>query len=502
MIKLKTETKCTRLVFAVDLKNKICYNNIKFYSGGIKMNKSIVRIENIEILNLKNVKYGTIDFKNNRKAYKSSILGLYGQNGSGKTALIDALSLLKLALSGKTIPSYYADFVNVDSGFATLKYTLSVFNNKTNSKYTVCYQFCIKKEMDESVQNVDYLNAVNPKYKTIIFDEVISYSYVNDVSKIKMLPVIDTRTESVFVPKSKYTILVGNSNKTKTDLLSYKKLASATSRSFIFSSELLNVIRKNCKKEYHLDLFENLVWFGNYELFIIDTSNSGLITLNALPLAFQYEEKGRAAVGSLMIRLNEPTLIPQDAVDVVKKVVDNMNIVLTQLVPGLTIGVKDLGTELFANGNTGSKIQLTSNKNSKEIPLRYESEGIKKIISILQLLIVVYNKSSITVAVDELDSGVFEYLLGELLRIISEKGKGQLIFTSHNLRPLETLDRGFIAFTTTNPDNRYIRLVNVKTNNNLRDFYYRDIILGEQSETVYEPTNNYEISLAFREAMR
>ena len=111
-----------------------------------------------------------------------------------------------------------------------------------------------------------------------------------------------------------------------------------------------------------------------------------------------------------------------------------------------------------------------------------------------------YNRGSITVAVDELDSGVFEYLLGELLRIISEKGKGQLIFTSHNLRPLETLDHGFVAFTTTNAENRYIRFTNIKTNNNLRDFYYRDIILGEQSEVVYEPTNNYEIALAFREA--
>ena len=110
----------------------------------------------------------------------------------------------------------------------------------------------------------------------------------------------------------------------------------------------------------------------------------------------------------------------------------------------------------------------------------------------------IYNKESITVAIDELDSGIFEYLLGELLHIISEKGKGQLIFTSHNLRPLETLDRGFIAFTTTNPSNRYIRLSNVKTNNNLRDFYYRDIMLEEQNETVYEPTNNSEIALAFR----
>lgn len=97
-------------------------------------------------------------------------------------------------------------------------------------------------------------------------------------------------------------------------------------------------------------------------------------------------------------------------------------------------------------------------------------------------MIVVYNDSSITVAIDELDAGTFEYLLGELLRIISEKGKGQLIFTSHNLRPLETLDRGFIAFTTTNPENRYIRLNHVKTNHNLRDFYYRDIVLGEQNE--------------------
>ena len=63
-----------------------------------------------------------------------------------------------------------------------------------------------------------------------------------------------------------------------------------------------------------------------------------------------------------------------------------------------------------------------------------------------------------------------------------------------------TETKGFIAFTTTNPDNRYIRLKDIKTNHNLRDFYYRDIVLGEQDEPVYEPTNSYEIALAFREA--
>ena len=115
-------------------------------------------------------------------------------------------------------------------------------------------------------------------------------------------------------------------------------------------------------------------------------------------------------------------------------------------------------------------------------------------------MILAFGNPSICLAIDELDAGIFEYLLGELLDVFSKSAKGQLIFTSHNLRPLETLDRGFIAFTTTNPNHRYIRMANVKDNNNLRDFYYRDIMLGEQDEELYEPTHNAEISLAFREA--
>ena len=247
-------------------------------------------------------------------------------------------------------------------------------------------------------------------------------------------------------------------------------------------------------------LIESLVRYGNYELFVINTANAGIISMNMLPITFKYEEGSRGAVGNILIPLEEAVPIPEEAVKTVEHVITSMNVVLAQIIPGLTIRIETLGEMVFANGNKGIKIQLMSLKNEKAIPLKYESEGIKKIISILQLLIVVYNRSSITVAIDELDAGVFEYLLGELLCIISEKGKGQLIFTSHNLRPLETLDRGFIAFTTTNPSNRYIRMSNIKDNNNLRDFYFRDIILGEQSEELYDPTNNSEIALAFREA--
>ena len=43
-------------------------------------------------------------------------------------------------------------------------------------------------------------------------------------------------------------------------------------------------------------------------------------------------------------------------------------------------------------------------------------------------------------------------------------------------------------------------MTNLKENNNLRDFYYRDIVLGEQSEVLYDSTDNAEIAFAFREA--
>uniref|UniRef100_UPI00325FFC95 hypothetical protein n=1 Tax=Clostridium sp. NkU-1 TaxID=1095009 RepID=UPI00325FFC95 len=134
------------------------------------------------------------------------------------------------------------------------------------------------------------------------------------------------------------------------------------------------------------------------------------------------------------------------------------------------------------------------------IPLKYESEGIIKIISVLNALMCVYNNSSMCLIIDELDAGVYEYLLGELLSVFEKGARGQLIFTSHNLRALEMIHKSSIVFSTTNPANRYIRLQNIKSNHNLRDMYLRSIVLGGQKEAIYAETDSVEIGRAFRRA--
>lgn len=471
------------------------------------MSSAVTRLSSIEIKNFKNVVFGHIDLENSENYENASVLGLYGPNGSGKTTLIDALELLRLALSGLSVSSHFADYINFDSQNAELKYEFKILNPQDDSVYTVSYQVSLGRVANSSG---NITGVTDDSYRPVLFNEALDCSYKCGKTKVRTSSLIDTHTakDEVFVTKNKCLSRVGKDKDSLRTLTIAKELTFAKSRSFIFSKEFLDVVSaednvtenvaSGLPKNYHKLILENLVFFGNFQLFVINAG--GLNRINHLSLALYYDKEEAHCVGNITFDLNGTTVIPQQALNLMQNKIDCMNIVLEQLIPRFSLSVKTLGAALLRNGAMGYQVQLMCNKDSQEIPLQYESEGIKKLISVLHLLIVAYNDPSITVAIDDLDYGIFEYLLGELLRIFSEKGSGQLIFTAHDLRPLETLNKHFIAFTTTNPQNRYIRVSHSRTLNNLRDFYYRDIILGEQKESVYEPTNNSQIALAFIEA--
>ena len=89
------------------------------------------------------------------------------------------------------------------------------------------------------------------------------------------------------------------------------------------------------------------------------------------------------------------------------------------------IELVDTGKTLIENDEELLVFDLVSDRNGVQIPLSYESDGIRRIISFLSIMIAAYNHPSVTLAIDELDSGIFEYMLGELLSIMNESAKGQ-----------------------------------------------------------------------------
>lgn len=81
------------------------------------MESFTVITNSIEIKNLKNVYNGTIDI-----CKESDIVGVYGQNGSGKTAIIQTLVLFKKIVSGEHIRNDMNYCISVDKDECQIKF--------------------------------------------------------------------------------------------------------------------------------------------------------------------------------------------------------------------------------------------------------------------------------------------------------------------------------------------------------------------------------------------
>ena len=459
------------------------------------MGNTIIRLQSIEIKNIKNVKYGKVDISNStfkNKLYKSAdILGVYGQNGSGKTAIIDVLFYLQQIVMGKPLNTTIGDYINVESNTAEINIEYRIFED--DIIYDVGYTIILKKNTDRNIFiQREYMNC-SKTFNEMKSNKTIFIDYNFD------------EQQNVFSPVKNYNELVSINKELKTDLLVAKKMAEKSNTSYIFNETNIEIFRQVVDKGYeHSKVILAIAHFMKINLFVINNTHSGVISANLLlPMTFKVDTESNAtAKGELAVSLMNPTVLNKKFVAMLEEIIEEINMVLVTIIPGMTIGIKNYGPQLTNDGTEALKIELTSIRGDKVIPIRMESDGIIKIISILNALIHAFSDYSVCLAVDELDSGIFEYMLGELLDVFAENAKGQLIFTSHNLRALEMLNKENIMFSTANPENRYIHMKNIKKTNNLRDSYLRSITLGGQNEIIYEETDRLSIAKAFRKAGR
>ncbi|SEA91114.1 hypothetical protein SAMN05216349_15110 [Oribacterium sp. KHPX15] len=460
------------------------------------MRKPIVRLQSITIKNIKNVEDGEIlmpyAFKKQNKYDKAEILGIYGQNGSGKTAIVDSVYFLQVLLSGSSIDKTWSDYVDARKDEAQIEATLLiVFENTT---YDVTYSVKLARDGEDVV---------------IVEESLASSTITADKRTNKTTIVCYERGESdVFTPKKRYDEIVRIVPEASINLIVAKKMAEKSKCSYIWGESSREIFlsrdENNQVRWDYAIIIAALFNFAVRDLFVIRNTHSGYITANiALPMAFRIDQEDKGIKGEFAVSLREPTLLDMERLEILKRIVDDIDTVLYTIIPGMKILVKDLGAQTLEDGKEGHRVELLSQHyDLPAIPIRMESEGIIKIVSILNAMIQMFSDPSICLVIDEMDSGIYEYMFGELLSISAQSAKGQLIFTSHNLRPLEMLDKDSIIFSTANSKKRYIHMKNVKSTNNLRDVYIRCITLGGQNEKLYEETDSLKIARAFRKAGR
>ncbi len=457
------------------------------------MDNLIVRLEEIELEDFKNVKRGGFQMPSalKKETHTADILGIYGQNGSGKTAVIDAFHMLRTIMSGESLGDDAASYINVDSSESTIRLTLRLMDQEMESLGLYTYS----------------LSILNKEGRASIGSESLSVRKKQDggYGREKLLVRHDAGSLG-FKPESTFKKITRSDKNTSLDLMVASRMAERTGSSYIFGKdggyEVFSKLAGEFRDEYAIPVAAIRNYAGT-SLVVISTREAGIVKDDKLKLSFQKKTvEGGISLGQIIIDLKHSQVLGMDEERQLRRMIREMNTVLSAIVPHLELGLYTAGEELTDSGKKGVRVEIVSLKNGKAIPLRFESEGIIKIISILNILLCVYNNPSVCLVIDEFDASIFEYLLGELVSVFSHGAKGQMIFTSHNLRILEMIDKDSVVFSTSNPENRYIRMTNIKNTNNLRDVYIRSILLGGTKENIYEETDSHEIGMALRKAWR
>lgn len=130
--------------------------------------------------------------------------------------------------------------------------------------------------------------------------------------------------------------------------------------------------------------------------------------------------------------------------------------------------------ELYFNKMIGGKI--------KSIPSKYESDGTKRILN--QFDTIIGSLLGETVILDEIDNGIHDILMKNIIMSIKDEITGQLIITTHNTLLLEILPKEYIYILSTDYNgNKTINSIKeygikIQKNNNARDLYFKGVFGG------------------------
>ena len=432
------------------------------------------RINSIKFHNFRNILDSVIylNTKELSTPLGGAIAGIYGANGSSKSSVGYALCyLFKQAFN--ISPAFFHNFDNdfgISDDYVSLEYDFSYTEEEFEG---LTFRFVWKK--NNETKKV-FISEESVTFKTNKKGKPYSYT-VNktDNSLEYLIPDNDAKRLCDFFSideKMLYRLYSASVEGSYSMFLNLKNLQSVAG--FLKDSKPVN-FELNSQFSY-ISLFVDALFHST--AFVMPDSY-GLSITNNLFLSYGDKETPLSALNK---DKTGTIFADEEQIKYIESIILTSNKFMKKVVSDFEVTLDKELQETTAEGVKKYRVQFMSNKKDGSFLFENESEGIKRLFNIAVSLARCMNEQDFIAFIDEFDEGVFEVLYGELINGLNKQCMGQLIFTSHNLRPLEVLNYKNFIFSTLNPKNRFVTLKGIKPQNNLRDIYIRKIMYGGNDE--------------------
>ena len=410
---------------------------------------------------------------NKTKAKTNQFIAIYGENGSGKTNIVELFKVLQQLVMARTI---------------------DVAMNKIPKEYWKIQEE-IGEQLPPELNQIWQLSLNLKEYRMINEKEPTEIEYgfkINDIDGFYYI-----KFDDEIIEEKIYYI----AEKQKSYLFQIKKesdkiVEKINKKIFInekYNEELIENINKYWGKYSFLSLLEFEIQEKNKEYVENNISENIFKVIEQILSMTVHVDKGalRIIPDNLIKqrKLNniQNGVVNKEKLSEIKKYENILNIFFTQAYADIKevkykINEKEgkIFYELYFNKMIGGEV--------KSIPSKLESDGTKRILEQFDTLI--GSLLGETVIIDEIDNGIHDVLMKNIIMSIKDEITGQLIITTHNTLLLEILPKECIYILSTDYNgNKTINSirdyeVKIQRNNNARDLYFKGVFGGI-------PTTNY-----------
>ena len=361
-----------------------------------------------------------------------NIKSVYGPNGVGKTAFIDALRMMKeVSLNRNYLienRSLISELINKNTKCIELE--IIFYYEKNSHKKILKHEVTIEMEKDNEF--------------------VISYEKISELTKrYEIKKNSSLLIKNGMVKEKPYKIDIDfNGNFESNSIIPMLALFKEK----IFKSEVTTkeeILNQETLREY---VFEMVFCYLKMTV-VLNEEDNHYFYLNAKNYNIKNTSLEKEEIENLPISAHSDH-IPSNP-KVYKNYIENikkMESFLKILKPSLR----------------GIRLEKKTNKeryiiekyfvyDKYEVHIEFESAGIKRLVNLFNALNSLKNGG--IVLIDELDANIHDVFLSKMLQYFIDYPNGQLIFTSHNLAPMKLLQHQKKAIDFINFDNEVIPYV-------------------------------------------